>query len=208
MIPAIAAVPNDTDGSHGALTIALLLYQNWEVHAALQFMAQAAQYEPLFIEEPIRVDAARASWIELGNAALIAIAAGENITSRRMFATHVEEVSLQVVQPDVAKWGGVSGAIDVGKHAQANGAICFLHYMGTAVGLAASLHCMAAIGGKGRVELDAIPNPLRTELGQLDLAPTRGSVALPEGAGIGFVPDARVLTDFTVAQCDLRRSAT
>lgn len=180
--------------------------QNWDVPGALNFIAAASAYKPLFIEEPIRADASRASWIELGQASSLPLAAGENITSRQAFATHVEEGSLQVIQPDVAKWGGVSGAIDVGKHATINGATCCLHYMGTALGMAASLHCLSAIGGGGRVELDANPNPLRTDLGDIDLTLRGGSVALPDGPGIGFVPDPSALQDFTVAQCDIRRS--
>ncbi|WDR04262.1 enolase C-terminal domain-like protein [Devosia algicola] len=123
----------------------------------------------------------------------------------RAFKRHVDARLLSVVQPDVAKWGGVSGALAVGQHALANGAGCTLHYMGTAVGLATSLHTLAAIGGEGRVELDFNPNPLRTDLGAIDLVPVAGFLSLPEGTGIGFEPDPMALERFAIATLDIKK---
>ena len=110
---------------------------------------------------------------------------------------------LGIIQPDVAKWGGVSGAMDVASTAKAKGATCAMHYMGTGLGLAASLHCLAAINGKGPMELDANPNPLRTELGAINLTVIDGCVAVPDGPGIGFVPDPSALKSMTIAEFDL-----
>ena len=90
----------------------------------------------------------------------------------------------RVVQPDVAKWGGVSGTLAVGRHARAVGARCCMHFMGTGLGLAASLHLLAVIGGDGRVELDINDNPLRSELGAIDLQVRQGKLPVPVGRGL------------------------
>lgn len=177
--------------------------QNWTTSHAKHFAKSVEAFDPLFIEEPLRADASAADWIELAKHTNIAFAAGENITTEDKFREHIDNKSLAIVQPDVAKWGGVSGAVEVGRYARSQGSSCCLHYMGTALGQAASLHCMAAIGGDGRVELDANPNPLRTDLGELNLQLENGTLAVPTSPGIGFAPDEAALKRFTVAECDL-----
>lgn len=177
--------------------------QNWNVEQASRFLQRLEEQKVEFVEEPISADAEAGEWQAVARASSVPLAAGENITSESRFRQHIDDRSLAVVQPDVAKWGGVSGARDVGRHALAQESRCCLHYMGTALGMAASLHCLAAIGGDGRVELDANPNPLRTALGELDLTVNDGLLMVPQGMGIGFEPDPQSLNDFTIAQCDI-----
>ncbi|MCV6602463.1 MAG: mandelate racemase/muconate lactonizing enzyme family protein, partial [Cohaesibacter sp.] len=90
-----------------------------------------------------------------------------------------------------------------GQDIQTSSATCAMHYMGTAVGLAASIHVLSAIGGSGPVELDANPNPLRTELGDLDLTVRGGHLSVPAGPGLGFVPDPLALRHLSIAEMDL-----
>ena len=71
--------------------------------------------------------------------------------------------------------------------------------MGSGLGLAASLHTLAAIGGKGPIELDANPNPLRTELGEIDLGVSDGTLQIPPGPGHGFIPEPGALKKLSVA---------
>ena len=123
----------------------------------------------------------------------IHLAAGENICTEHAYESHLETGALGFYQPDVAKWGGVSGCLAVGQEATARGATYCPHFMGTAVGLAASIHLLAAVGGEGFVELDANENPLRTALCDLDLSVENGRVQVPGGAGIGIEPDATEL---------------
>ncbi|WDR05193.1 mandelate racemase/muconate lactonizing enzyme family protein [Devosia rhodophyticola] len=179
--------------------------QNWSIEAGLRNIAEIAQFEPGFVEEAILADTPVDQWREFAKRSALPLAAGENIAGLESFNRHVDAQLLSVVQPDVAKWGGVSGAIAVGKHALVNGAGCTLHYMGTVVGLATSLHTLAAIGGDGRVELDFNPNPLRTDLGAIDLVPVDGFLPLPEGPGIGFEPDPAALTRFAIATLDIQK---
>lgn len=177
--------------------------QNWDVGDAVAAAQAMSEFDVSFVEEPILADASCSAWQAVSRRSVIPLAAGENIASLAAFKRQIDDRTLSVVQPDVAKWGGMSGAFEVGRYAAANGATCTLHYMGTAVGLAASLHALAAIGGPGRVELDANPNPLRTDLGEIDLRPRDGEVALPKGAGMAFVPDPEALRRYGVGQFDI-----
>ncbi|MEP1964275.1 mandelate racemase/muconate lactonizing enzyme family protein [Tateyamaria sp.] len=174
--------------------------QNWSLGAAQETLNALSDFEIGFIEEPLRADAAMEDWAALADAVSIPLAGGENITSLDEFARFAQEGKLKVVQPDVAKWGGVSGAMEVASLAAAHEATCALHYMGTGLGLAASIHTLAAIGGNGPVELDSNPNPLRTDLGDIDLTVTNGMLGVPAGIGHGFLPDSKALETLSVAR--------
>lgn len=177
--------------------------QNWDVETALVTMDQISDLGVAFVEEPILASLPIEDWERLAAKAALPLAAGENIQSFQRFKNHIDGKSLDVVQPDVAKWGGISGAYDVGVHALNHGTKCFIHYMGTGLGLAASFHVLAAIGGAGRVELDVNQNPLRAGLGTIDLSIVNGSVKVPDGNGIGFEPDMQALQSFLVGQAEI-----
>ncbi|MEM5502954.1 mandelate racemase/muconate lactonizing enzyme family protein [Ahrensia kielensis] len=178
--------------------------QKWSLPEAVEATDWLEEYDPLFIEEPILADANPNEWVSLSKASKVPLAAGENITSQEKFEEHINERSLNIVQPDIAKWGGVSGSFNVGRYALSKNTQCYLHYMGTALGQIASLHTLAAIGGGGRLELDANPNPLRTDLGDVDFSLKAGALLCPQTHGIGFVPDPSQIEKFTVAKCDMR----
>jgi D-galactarolactone cycloisomerase len=170
--------------------------QAWTCDEAITRIAALAPYGLDFVEEPLRADDSLQQWLRLANSSPVKLAAGENIVGEAAFAAHLDAGSLGVVQPDVAKWGGVSGTLAVGRHARARNARCAMHFMGTGLGLAASLHLLAVIGGEGRVELDFNENPLRSDLGELDLQVRGGAMRVPQGPGFGFLPDPASLRRF------------
>ena len=174
--------------------------QGWSSGEAEGRIREIEGFGISFVEEPLLVTAPIQEWAALSATSKPSIAAGENFSSRKMFSDFLDRGGLDVVQPDVAKWGGVSGAMQVARLAKDAGAVCTLHYMGTALGLAASAHVMAATGGAGLVEFDSNPNPLRTELGDIDLRVCAGRFAVPGGHGIGFAPDPEALDRFCVAR--------
>ena len=104
-----------------------------------------------------------------------------------------------MVQPDIAKWGGISGCWPVIRRAQAAGLRYCPHYLGAGVGLLASGHLLAAAGGDGALEVDANDNPLRTLLSPALDRVDDGWADLGEAPGIGVTPDLAALAD-AVAQ--------
>ena len=73
---------------------------------------------------------------------------------------------MAVVQPDVAKWGGISGCLPVARRVVAARRRYCPHYLGGGIGLLASAHLLAAVGGDGLLEVDCNPNPLREGLAE------------------------------------------
>lgn len=169
--------------------------QAWEVEEAIQMATQLAPMRPLWLEEPIAADAPIAHWQHLATHSPIPLAAGENLRAGD-FTRFLQARCLRVLQPDVAKWGGFTGCLPLGDAAASASAWLCPHWLGGGIGLLATLHLKAAIGGEGYAEIDANPNPLR-ELLAGDLPPVHeGAVTLPEVAGLGARPDLMALAPY------------
>ena len=151
--------------------------------------------EPLrlgWFEEPLRVDAPAADWQALAAASSTPLAGGENFHGAQFDAAISGNV-LAVIQPDVTKWGGITGNLRVARAAVAAGKRYCPHYFGGGISLLASLHVLAAAGGSGLLEFDCHPNAGR-ELIVGSLLPVRdGRVPVPTGAGLGAAPDLGTL---------------
>ncbi|MDR5784908.1 mandelate racemase/muconate lactonizing enzyme family protein [Caballeronia sp. LZ065] len=162
--------------------------QAWDLPAAIEMAHAFAPFDLGWLEEPLRCNRPVAEWRALIEQSPVPIAGGENLADAQSFATHIEQRAYDVVQPDAAKWGGVSGCWPVIQATRAAGLRYCPHYLGGGVGLLASAHLLAAAGGDGMLEVDANPNPLRTLLCGPIAQPHDGRVALGESPGIGFVP--------------------
>ena len=138
-----------------------------------------------WLEEPLAADAPWSDWQALRARSPVPLAAGENLQGEAAFAAAIDSGALDVVQPDLAKWGGVSGTWPVIRRIRAAGRCYAPHYLGAAVGLLASAHVLAAAGGAGWLEVDANPNPLRSELAPALARVVQGQVDLGEQPGLG-----------------------
>ena len=163
--------------------------QGWSLEQAKH---QARAFEPHrlgWIEEPLRADRPGAEWAALAASISTPIAAGENLLGFAAFDDAVRACRYAVIQPDIAKWGGISGCWPVIERVRAAGLRYCPHYLGAGIGLAASAHLLAAVGGDGLLEVDANPNPLRSALCPHLEAVDDGFAALGSAPGIGIEVD-------------------
>jgi D-galactarolactone cycloisomerase len=169
--------------------------QAWEVDEAVRMSHRLARFGPIWLEEPIAADAPLEAWQQLARQSAIPLAAGENLRGGD-FGRFLDSSALKVLQPDVAKWGGFSGCLPLGAQAAAASAWLCPHWLGGGIGLLATLHLKAAIGGEGYAEVDANPNPLR-ELLAGALPPVRdGSITLGDEPGLGAQPQLDALKPY------------
>ena len=162
--------------------------QAHSLETAIAFARDIAPFNLSWFEEPIRVDAPNADWQALARASSTPLAGGENFHNKQFDDALASDV-LQVIQPDVTKWGGITGNWHVASGAVAAGKRYCPHYFGGGISLLASLHLLAAAGGDGLLEFDCHPNMGR-EAVVGDLLPVRaGRVPTPRGAGLGAEPD-------------------
>lgn len=105
-------------------------------------------------------------------------------------------VGLRILQPDVAKWGGISGALDLAA-AVPKDVLIWPHFMGTAVGQVVALSVSAALGDRSFCEVDVNENALRTDLCGDILQIREGCVALTPETGLVVPPMPERLTQFS-----------
>jgi D-galactarolactone cycloisomerase len=171
--------------------------QAWSTGTAAERIEALAGFDPAWVEEPIPADEPVAQWRLLAESCSTPLAAGENVRGEPGFREMIDSGCLAFVQPDVAKWGGVSGCREVARMAAEAGVVFCPHWLGGGVGLAASLHLRAAMGTGGFAEVDANPNPLREEVFPLTLS--GGHAVLTDTPGHGAEPDLLRLKRYRVA---------
>jgi D-galactarolactone cycloisomerase len=171
--------------------------QGWSVERAVRLAPAMDGFALDWVEEPIVADRPVAEWRACATAYGVPLAGGENLRGDDLTAAASGGV-LRVIQPDIGKWGGVSGCVAVGRAAVAAGKRYCPHWLSGGVGLMHSAHALAAVGGAGCLEVDANDNPLRTVLVVVP-ALRDGALPIPAAPGIGLEPDlescGRWLTD-------------
>ena len=171
--------------------------QAWSPQDAAARIAELAPMRPYWIEEPIGADQPHEAWAGLARSSAVALAAGENLRGQSAFEQALDASYLRYVQPDVGKWGGIGGGLAIARKARGLGIAYCPHWLAGGVGLAASMHALAAAGSAdGWAEVDANPNPLRELVFPLDVQ--GGWVELSDAPGLGVEPDLQRLAEFIV----------
>ena len=162
--------------------------------AAATLRAIADTY-PSWAEEPLS-PANTSGWQEL-RAIGVPLAAGEALYGRFEFRDPIADGRLDVVQPDVAKCGGLSEARAVVTLASAWDLRVSPHCWGGGLAQAATLQLIASIPETpfGRAvrpvmfEFDRSPNPLREDVLVEPISQRGSHVAIPAGPGLGVTVD-------------------
>ncbi len=172
--------------------------QAWDLAQATAMSRRLAPFAPAWLEEPIAADRPLSEWRALAGAAPMPIAAGENVRGAEELAALAADGGVAVIQPDVAKWGGITGCLAAARQALARGRRYCPHFLGAGIGLLASAHLLKAAGGDGLLEVDVNDNPLQGGLTASFPVIADGALALPEGPGLGAAPDPDMLARFRV----------
>jgi len=173
--------------------------QAWTLDEARAMQSLLAEFDLGWLEEPLRADTMLAQWQELAAVGGAPLAAGENMAGDAQFDAAIRSRAFAVLQPDAAKWGGFSGCLPVARRIIASGLRYCPHFLGGGIGLLASAHLLAAAGGDGMLEIDANPNPLRSEACGALASIRDGRATLTEAPGLGIVPDLSALRSIAPA---------
>ena len=163
--------------------------QAWSQARAMEVIPRLEEFGLAWLEEPMRADRPWQEWRDLRSSAGVPFAAGENIASRAGFRQALGDDVLQVVQPDIAKWGGLSVCSEIARDIRTAGKMFCPHYLGGGIGLLASAHLLAGIGGDGFLEIDSNDNPLRDQFCGQVADVSAGTITLGDAPGLGFDPD-------------------
>jgi D-galactarolactone cycloisomerase len=168
--------------------------QAWDLETALVMTKRLAEFRPAWLEEPLRADRPWSEWQRLAEASAIPLAAGENAIGDAAFDALIASRAIAVVQPDAAKWGGVSGMLDVVDRIAVAGLRFCPHYLGAGIGLTATTHVLASRNSEASLlEVDSNENPLRNLLCPPLSTLSAGRIELGESHGLGIDPTTREL---------------
>lgn len=130
------------------------------------------------------------------------VAAGENASGVAGMREHLRQSSVDVVQPSVAKIGGVSAMRDVFAMARRHDVDVVPHCFYVGAGLLATAHLVACLPTGTPLEIPLLdwPVPLYPDLILSD------TVQLPDRPGLGHEPDPAVLSEYCRDSCILEMS--
>jgi len=177
--------------------------QAWNLETAKSFISQIYDLPIYWLEEPIKADRPMKEWVALADFSPFPLAAGENYFAEAMFATVINSGSLGFIQPDVSKWGGVTGCRSIADKAKKAGLKFCPHYLSGGIGFVASLHVFAGVRCDGLVEMDVNQNPLRSGLAQPFPGLDEGKIRLKNEPGLGVEPDIDAVRRFMILHRDI-----
>ncbi|WP_376088896.1 mandelate racemase/muconate lactonizing enzyme family protein [Roseomonas sp. CCTCC AB2023176] len=159
-----------------------------------------------FFEEPVP-PGDHAGYRRLSQHLPIRLAAGESDFTAGDSAALVRDHVLGMIQPDVARSGGITETWRIAEHAALHG-VAYAPHVGWSGGVcsAASLHLAAAAESFRTFECMVFDNPLRQALttpvagdvGGLDA--TTGRLAVPAAPGLGVVLHPEALSRFAITE--------
>lgn len=175
--------------------------QAWTLPEAIEMTALLRAFDVAWIEEPIRGDRLR-DLETLHDKTGVRIATGENIYGRTGFAEYAASPAISVLQPDVAKTGGLTECFGICELAVAQGKSVMPHLYGGAVAFAATLQLAAWAPAVTAVEYDIRDNPLRDPL-LVDPPTVRdGRVTIPQSPGIGVDVDDAAVAGYVISDSE------
>lgn len=177
--------------------------QAWDLPTALSMTAAMADAPLAWLEEPLPCDTHISQWQILAQHCTIPLSAGENIRTKVDFRTAMDSGAIAILQPDMCKWGGVTLCHWVATQALQAGLRYCPHYLGAGIGLLASAHLLAAVGGDGLMEVDVNDNPLRELLAEPFPKIHQGRMQLSEDPGLGVEPDLARAREFMTEHWEL-----
>ncbi len=166
-----------------------------EFDDALWLAGELAKIDVTFLEEPL--DAADLDgYAHLSAAASLPIAAGERESSRAGFVDLIERAGLAIVQPDLARCGGITVAMQIAEMAAARDRWVVPHCWSSDILVGATAHFLAALSQRPLLEFNVMDQPLRTRLTRDPFRPVDGTLALPDRPGLGVELDPSAVEEF------------
>lgn len=169
--------------------------QAWAIGDAIDMLTVLDAHRVGWLEEPLagnHIDDLE----KLASATAIPIATGENLYGLEEFEAYASSRAVGILQPDLAKSGGLTIARQVARAASHSATRLAPHCYSSAVGLVASAHLGAAFPVVDWLEVDVRDNPLRTELLSEPLGWHDGALQPPIGPGLGIELDEATVRRF------------
>ncbi|WP_227379366.1 mandelate racemase/muconate lactonizing enzyme family protein [Haladaptatus halobius] len=170
---------------------------NYRPRQAIRTVNAIAEFDVMWIEEPVPPENFT-GYREVKASIDVPIAAGEAHYGRFAFKRLVDGRTVDIVQPNLGRCGGLSEASRIADMATTENVAVRPHVWNSAVGLAAAVQFAASVSDYPHtrhvpdpmmVEFDRSENPLRDRILKSSFDPNGGSVDVPQDPGLGIEVD-------------------
>jgi L-alanine-DL-glutamate epimerase-like enolase superfamily enzyme len=170
----------------------------WDLKGALRMAEVYEKYGVYWLEEPVHSNDI-AAYRELAQRTRLRIAGGEQESGRLAFQRLLDEGQLDIIQPDLARVGGLTEGKRIAYLAYDRHKAVVPHAFKTGVLVAASTHFAAAIPNGFMIEYTVSTSPLARDLVSREIEFKDGYVTVPtDRPGLGIEVDEGVLARYTV----------
>ena len=193
-VPQVAAA---RDAAGPDVSIMLDTNCPWSVDQAITMARRLQPYGLAWLEEPLWPPEDHAGLARIRREGGVPIAAGENAASLFEVQAILNVDAVDIIQPSVAKIGGITEVMKIAAVAEAIGIRLVPHCAYFGPGFLASLHLAAAVAPSAPFErlfvnLEASPYH--------DLVEARGGrVTVPDAPGLGRDPDLDILSRYALS---------
>lgn len=172
--------------------------QAWDLKGALRMAQVYEKYNVFWLEEPLHPNDL-AGYRELSDRTNIYIAGGEQESGRQAFQRLLDEAHLDIIQPDLARCGGLTEGKKIAYAAYDRHKKVVPHAFKTGILVAASTHFAAAIPNGFLIEYTVSTSPLSRDLIENPIEFKDGYVTVPESLpGLGVEVNEHILNKYRV----------
>jgi galactonate dehydratase len=162
--------------------LALEMHARLDTESAIQVAKAVAPMRPMWFEEPVPPDNVEAM-VKVREASPVPIAAGENLYTRYGFRPYLEKQALSIIQPDMAKCGGLLETRKIASLAEIYHVPISPHGVASTLGKMAFAHVCSTVPNFMILEW-AFRDPLNRLTDAADMKD--GFLSLPDKPGIGI----------------------
>ncbi len=164
---------------------------------AIAFAHDCREATPMFLEEPVWPPEDFATLAQVRKEGGLDIAAGENACTEYQFRQMMNAGAVSHAQPSVTKVGGITEFMKVAAAGDKMGVKIIPHSPYFGPGFLATLHLMA-VRGEAYIEVFYMHRAASLWGGRID-ADATGDIAVPQGPGLGYEPDLKVMEQYRVS---------
>jgi D-galactarolactone cycloisomerase len=176
----------------------------WTVDQAIAMARRLQPYDLAWLEEPLWPPEDYAGLARVRAEGAMPISCGENAAGLFDVKAMLDMNAVDIVQPSVAKIGGITEVLKIAALAEAMGVRLVPHCAYFGPGFLASLHLAAALAPRGpfeRLIVDLEANPYHDLFDVKD-----GRVSIPDGPGLGRDPDPEILRRYALSAATVLRA--
>lgn len=155
---------------------------------AVDLCEAAADINVRFVEEPLEATDLD-QYAKLVDLSPVPLAAGERETGLTGFTDLIRRGRLPIVQPDLARCGGITVARAIAQRAAEEGVWVVPHCWSSDILVSATAQFLATLTQPALLEFNVMDQPLRTSLSATPLRAHDGQLEVPSGPGLGIEID-------------------